>query len=102
MEKKKLYEFECNTNSMTARQFFNYVNREFKKRTGENFGWLDDFDTFSSPYIQSNSRRREAGQLEEICVLLPFATHLYLRDTYNFIMEYDDGHGYCYAVEYEV
>lgn len=94
----KLYEFECNTMSMTARQFYNYVVREFKKRTGQDFMWIDDFESWDNPIQPSYTR---SAHFEEICKTLPCDFQFYLQDAYNFIMEWFDGHGYCYAVEFE-
>ena len=94
----KLYEFETNRTNISAKQFYSYVAREFKKRTGQDFGWLDDFNTWANPFMPSSHRNPDT---KEICQNLPYNYHMYLQNAYNFIMEYDDGHGYCYAVEFE-
>ena len=95
---KKIYEFETNRTNISAKQFFSYVQREFKKRTGEDFGWIDDFETWADPYLPSSRTNKDT---KEICKYLPYDFQFYIPDGYNFIMEWFDGHGYCYVVEFE-
>lgn len=98
----KLYQFETNRSCISAKQFYTWVSKEFKRRTGQPFEWLDDFDSWASPYHPGDHRYKDSsGFTEEICKTLPYDFQLYLKDTYNFILEWYDGHGYCYIVEFK-
>ena len=102
--KKKLYEFETQRTGISPRQFFSWCKREFKRRTGEDFGWIDGYKNWAEPTAPCNIKTNHEDweePLKEICKLQPMDYQYYLEGAYNFIMEYDDGNGYCYIVEFE-
>lgn len=100
---KVMYEFETNRMISSPRKFHTWVKNELKKRTGvELEAWMDDFGTWSDPVPVNRVYENALGDgKKEICKMLPYEWQLYRKGEYNFIMEWDDGHGYCYIVEFE-
>lgn len=88
---------EINRYFASPKTFYEYCKRRLGDHAND---WIDDYDTWINPITPSNMRNRD-----ETCVLKPYETHLYYRDSYNFIMEYDffddtHGFGYLYLAEY--
>lgn len=98
---EKLYEVETNRTCISARQFWSHCNRLLKKK-GLSAGieaWLDDFEVWANP-----DKRHTACDVKtesEICRIQPFDVHLYCHGNFNFILEWFDGHGYMYAMEFD-
>lgn len=111
MDGKKLYEVECNRTNISPRQFFTYCKKRFEEKTGQRLDmWIDSFEDWENP-IQKNNQEYinpwprwdgdEDGPAKEIIKTMPFDWQLFLAGSYNFIMEWFDGHGYMYVVELE-
>lgn len=101
---KIIYEIETQRTNISPKQFFSHCRRTYEKKTGGKYFWIDSFDLWDNPPIRTNSRNKHEDwdnpQLE-ICKVLPLEYQYYLEGEYNFIMEWFDGHGYMYLVEYE-
>lgn len=100
--RKAIYEVETDRTNMTPKQFYSHCKRTFEKKTGMSWYWTDDFSSWFEP-VQVNdiwAGSYEAGTLE-VCITKPAEWHLFYQGTYNFIMEWKDGCGYMYAVEWE-
>ena len=111
MKGKKLYEVECDRTNISPRQFYTYCKKRFEQKTGNTLDmWIDSFDDWEHPvqvyddeYMNTWKRwdGDEDGPAREICKIKPFEIQLFLAGSYNFIMEWFDGHGYMFAVEFE-
>ena len=101
---KKLYEVEIQRSNITPKAFYNLCEREVERRTeyrARLTEWEDDFRTWAEPIYTINTRSEN-----EICCVKPFSVQYFLRNGYNFIMEFDfwddkKGVGYLFIVEYE-
>ena len=101
---KKLYEVEIQRSGITPKAFYNICKREVERRTEYRATlteWIDDFRTWEEPIYPTKTTSRN-----EICTVEPLRVQYFLRDGYNFIMEFDfwdekKGVGYLYIVEYE-
>lgn len=99
---KAEYEFETLRTNVSEKAFYSWVKRELKRRTGEELSiWLDSFEAWASPTPCNSRTKNEDGWTEEIVKTLPCDFQYYLRNGYNFIMEWHDDWGYCYIVEFE-
>lgn len=99
-----VYEVECQRTGISPRQFWSYCKRRFKEKTGTEFTWIDTFEDWENPLTPSDIRSKHEDwehPLTEICVIQPMDYHLFLENNYNFIMEWFDGNGYMYAVEFK-
>ena len=97
----KYNEVEIERRNISPRKFFSYCRREYKRRTGEDFGWVDEYKDWAEPYYVYNDHSEN-----EICVTKPFEWQIAERFSYNFIMEFEfdgenSGNGYMYSVEHE-
>lgn len=97
---KKTYECEAYRTGITPRQFFTYCKKQLEKKGGNIEDWVD-FKEWMEPTTPCDNVADG-----EVCKLKPYEWHLYLKNSYNFIMEFnfwDDkkGSGYLYMVEYE-
>jgi len=99
--KKKLYEIETNRHFKNVEAFYKHCEKFCEKHGISLDMWMDSFEQFVNPIQKSNSRTST-----EICKMQPYEHQIFLRDNYNFIMEFDffgekDGFGYLYIVEYD-
>ena len=107
MKRNKIYEVECNRTNVSPRQFYTYCLKQIRQRTDGRaslLDWLDDFDSWLEPIQTYNVRNYHEDWDEpalEICKAEPLDRQFYLDGAYNFIMEWFDGHGYMYLVEFE-
>ena len=105
MKKKIRYEYEYNRFISSPEKWFDYCKRMLAKHNINLEDWVDELDFIDRPYGHCNDkweREKRDGIIEvEICKYMPCEIQLYLSTLYNFIMEWDDGHGYLYIVEYE-
>ena len=102
--KTVMYEFETQRTNVSPREFWRWTCNEFKKRTGRDFEWIDNFEDWEAPIYPGTIRVTHNDwdpPLREICKVQELDFQYYLQASYNFIMEWFDGTGYCYAIEYE-
>lgn len=97
----KIYEVEIQRNNVSPKQFFSYCKKQFKKRTGIDFSWIESFEEWASPAYQSHYSQSGI----DTNIVKPFEYHLFERCSFNFIMEFtfdedNMGYGYMYAIEY--
>ena len=96
MKKKKRYEFEYDRYISSPEKWYDYCQRMLSKHNFDIEDWIDKENFIDYRYGYCNDRwvrEKDDGIIEtEICKLMP---------TYNFIMEWFDGHGYLYIVEFE-
>lgn len=100
---KIMYEVECNRNNISPRQFFTYCKRQFAKKGYDLESWTY-YEDWEKPIQESDNKwKHEDWDVPalEICKTKPYDIQFYLQGAYNFIMEWFDGHGYMYAIEYE-
>ena len=96
------YEFETQRTNISPKAFYRWVEKEFKRRTGNDLSsWMESFEEWSEPSFPCNCRRDD-----EICCARAYDWQYWLKGAYNFIMEFqfwdeNSGNGYCYAVEFE-
>ena len=104
-----LYECEIQRNNISPKQFFTYCKNQLKNKGIDIENWVE-FENWESPItlcnMISNNEDWEKPQ-KEVCKILPYNWHLFLGETYNFIIEFDfwnenKGFGYLYVMEYEV
>lgn len=103
MERGKIYEVETQRTNISANQFFSHCRRTYEKKTGQMF-WLEDFEQWVNPLQPGRSEARHEDwdiPQREICKTMPYDWQFYLQGEYNFIMEWFDGNGYMYAVEWD-
>lgn len=105
MKKKKRYEFEYDRYISSPEKWYDYCQRMLSKHNFDIEDWIDKESFIDYKYGHCNDkwvREKSDGIIEtEICKLMPCEIQLYLSTTYNFIMEWFDGHGYLYIVEFE-
>ena len=94
----KIYEVEIQRSNVSPKQFFSYCKRQFEKKTGITFGWIESFEEWASPAYQNSGIDSN--------IVKPYEYHLFERGSFNFIMEFtfdedNMGYGYMYAIEYE-
>lgn len=83
----------------SVKAFYNYCEKMCTKKGMDIHDWMESLEQFKNPIQRSNSRNNE-----ETCVLQPYNFHLYFKNSYNFIMEFDfytenEGFGYLYIKE---
>lgn len=107
-EKEVWYSFECQRSGVSPREFYNYVNRQMQKKCDASIrNWVEDYKTWAEPTnctdgIEEHEHCYEDGEtLRETIEIRPFHLHLYYEKNYNAILEFDDGNGYCYIIEYK-
>lgn len=107
MERKKLYEVECHRTNISPKSFYTYCRKQVELRTNGQVSldcWLDRFEDWETPLQTCNIRNYHEDWDEptlEICKVESFDRQMYLEGAYNFIMEWFDGNGYMYMVEFE-
>lgn len=82
---------EVNRWFASPKAFFNYARKKLGEKADD---CAYDYEQWANPIQKSSTREHD-----ETCVLQPFETHLYFKNSYNFIMEYDfydDTHGFGY------
>ncbi len=106
---EKKYDIEIERNNVTPRQFFTYCRNQMQKKGLDIETWVD-YEEWINPTVQEKAHINKHSDwdepLTENVKIMPYDIHLYLQNTYNFMMEFefdDDkvGHGYLYATEYE-
>ena len=106
---KKMYEVECQRTNVTPKAFFEYCRKQLLKKGLEIESW-SDFEYWSNPIEQSeyhtNVYKNEDETIREIIKVMPYDLQYYLRNAYNFIIEFQfetetKGYGYMYAMEFE-
>ena len=101
MDKKVMYEFEANRTNISPKQFYTYCRKRMLEKTGHSITeWLDHYDNWANPIMPSNEVDW-TSPCKEICKTMPYEWHLFLAGSYNFIMEWADGRGYMYVIEFE-
>ncbi|MBD5231188.1 MAG: hypothetical protein HDS66_03420 [Bacteroidales bacterium] len=104
-------EFECNRQFKTPKAFWNYVDRQLKKKFGCSVeDYFGCFDEWCEPIDECNIRGlRDDLEIPqyEVCKTLPYQIQFFYSKEYNYILEYDffdgnSGFGYCYIAEMEV
>ena len=105
MKKKKRYEFEYDRYISSPEKWYDYCQRMLNKHKLDIEDWISKEDFVEYRYGLCNDewvREKDYGIIEtEICKLMPCEIQLYLSNAYNFIMEWFDGHGYLYIIEFE-
>lgn len=108
--KNKLYEFECQRNNVTPKEFFNYCRKQAEKKNVDITTWIDDFETWENPLqkeeYHTNNHEDWEEPLKESIKIMSYNLHLFFQNNYNIIMEFEfctetKGYGYCYMMEYE-
>ena len=90
---------EINRYFKSVKSFYNYCEKMCAKKGMNIHDWMESLEQFENPIQKSNCRSKD-----ETCVLQPYNFHLYFKNSYNFIMEYDfytddEGFGYLYINE---
>ena len=106
---KKIYEIEIQRTNISPRQFFTYCKNQAEKKGTDLRMYIDEFELWENPIDPCNDTWTHDDWDEpqrEICKIQSFDYHLYLQNSYNFIMEFEfdtetKGHGYLYIVEFE-
>lgn len=106
---QKIYEVECQRMNVTPKAFYGYCRKQSKKKGLDIESWVE-FDSWINPcrpekYHINKHDDWEIPQIEGLG-LMPYEWHLFLQNSYNFIIEFEfdtetKGHGYFYALEYE-
>lgn len=92
---------EANRTNISPRQFYTYARKVAMKK-GLDLEAYVDYEYWVKPYQCCNDRCKHEDwehPLLEICKIQPYDYHLYLEGSYNFILEWDDGHGYMFMRE---
>lgn len=94
-------EIEIQRNNVTPRVFFSYCKRQCKKRGIDLEDWIE-YENFVDPIQVYDDTEPNHN---ETCIIKPYEQHLYLKNNYNFIIEFefwDDktGFGYLYLKEF--
>lgn len=100
----KRYEVEVDRSAKTPKQFWNACQKIFEKKTGMGLeDWVGSFEEWENPEHEYNIYAKhedwETPQ-REVLRTKPLEYQIYLQGAYNFILEWFEGHGYMYAVEY--
>ena len=105
MKKKKRYEFEYTRCISSPEKWYDYCNKMLMKHGRSLEDWVskEDFIDYQFGYCNDKwVREKNDGIIEtEICKFMPCDVQMYLSTMYNFIIEWFDGHGYMYVVEFE-
>ena len=100
----KTYEFEMMRTGVSAKSFWNLANKKYEEKTGMTLeAWIDSFEDWKKPFqeFDINAKHEDWDEpLREVSHCHPFTYQVYLQNGYNFILEWDDGFGYIYVIEY--
>ena len=99
-----LYEVECERHTDSPREFYSYCNRRLKAKAGMSIeDWVDYNYWADQNHHYYNKTEHSDWDDPEIEVIkeYPYEVQLFLSNNYNFILEWDNGHGYMYVKEYE-
>lgn len=97
---------EITRTNVTVKAFYNYCKKELKAKGFDMEAYIT-FEEFINPSYKTNNTYRDSENHNvEICQTLPYDHHLFYRNTYNFIMEFNfdnekTGSGYLYICEFE-
>ena len=104
MKPRVMYECECNRTNISPKQFYSYCRKKLMEKAGvkiTDWVYFEDWGAPIQQYYRTSKHEDWDEPAYEISRVMPFDYHLYLEGAYNFIMQWDDGHGYMYVIEYE-
>lgn len=94
-------QIEIQRRNTTPKQFYSYCQKRATEKGINLIDWLE-FEEWENPTQESDIRNYHKDwekPLMEICKHKPYNAQFYLQGAYNFILEWDEGIGYCYITE---
>lgn len=102
---KKRYEVEIDRHANSPRSFWTLCNKRYEEKTGMTLeAWIDSYEEWAQPRSEFDiSAAHEDWDFpqREVAHSHPYEFQIFFQGAYNVILEWFDGHGYMYAVEYE-
>lgn len=100
----KTREVEIMRTNISARQFYTYCKKRLAEKIGDDIENWTEFEEWVSPKYPCNIYNKHEDwekPQREILKIQSYEIQEYLQGAYNFILEWNDGIGYMYHVEFE-
>ena len=100
---KKHREVEAHRTNISAKQFYTYCKKRLAEKANVDIEMWTEYEEWVKPTYEYDIKNNHEDWTEpkrEILIVRPYENQWYLEGSYNFILEWDDGIGYMYHVEF--